>query len=126
MKLIEEYLLTLQEQFNPTVQLATIRSDMNEEWTECYDARCDRIDVSYERKFCKASCVLAAARSAAARVGGMIGQCNKAKNPESCLRQLRNAVEDFKQKAEKAREDQRDARAKAAEFRRKAAGGGAL
>lgn len=126
MKLIEEYLTVLQDQFNPSIQLATIRSDMNEEWTECYDARCDRIEVSYERKFCKSSCILAAARRAAAQVGGMIGQCNKAKNPESCLRQLRNAAEHFKKKAEKAKEDQRDARAKAAEFRRKAAGGGAL
>jgi len=126
MKLIEDYLLTLQEAFNPTVQLATIRSDMSENWTECYDARCDRIEVSYERKFCKSSCIVAAATRAASQVGALIGQCNKAKNPESCLRQLRNAAEDFKEKADKAREDQREARRKAAEFRRKAAGGGAL
>lgn len=120
---IEQYLTQLQEEFNPSIEIASIKSDMNEQWTDCFDTRCDRMDVSHERKECKAECIINAANRAASRISTLTGQCNEAKNPVSCLKTLRSAVEQLRDKVDKAREDQAKARDQEAKFRRKEAGG---
>lgn len=121
--ILENYLRQLQEDFNPRMEITSIKSDMNEEWTECFETRCERIEVSFEQKQCKAECIISAANRAATRIGTLTGQCNKAKNPVACLKTIRNAVEQLRDKVNQAREDQNEARRKEAEFRRKEAGG---
>lgn len=123
MDVIDKYLDTLLEQFNPNTEVAQIKADMNEEWTNCFDSRCARIEVNFDKQFCKASCVAAAASRAVNRISALKGACGAAKNPGSCLKKLDNNMKMLRNKVEKAREDQRKARAKAAEFRRKLATG---
>lgn len=123
MKIIDNYLTNLHEQFNPAIRIASVKGEMSEDWVNCFEARCERYQVSYEKKFCKANCIITSTRRAVARLGALRGQCNKAQHPESCLNQLESTIKSLNKKIEDAREDQRDAREKAAEFRRKEAGG---
>lgn len=123
MKQIDKHLNNLQEQFDGRVAATDIRGDFDNEWTNCYETRCQRqFENKYEKDFCKATCIMSAASASIARLNTVSGKCTTAENPNRCVSTLKTAIKSFQNKLVKAREAQNAARARMAEFRRKAAG----
>lgn len=123
MKQIDSYLNNLQEQFEGHIAAVDIRGDFNNDWTNCYETRCyKQFENKYERDFCKANCVMAAANQAIARLNAAKGKCTTAENPNRCIKSLDTAIKSFQNKLVKAREAQGAANARMAAFRAKATG----
>lgn len=122
---LDKYLSQLQEAkgFNASIAVTDVEGDFNDEWTDCYERRCyDRLENTYEIKFCKATCQITAANRAVARFEGIRAKCTTSTDPNRCLQTLKRAALRFKNKIDNYREAQDKARAKMANFRRNAAG----
>lgn len=122
---LDKYLNKLQEAkgFNANIAITDVEGDFNDEWTDCYERRCyDRLENTYEIKFCKATCQITAANRAITRFNGIRTRCTTSLEPTKCLERLKRAALRFKTKIDNYREAQDNARAKMAAFRRNAAG----
>lgn len=123
MKQIDKYLQVIQEQFDGRIASTDIKGDFNNEWTNCYEIKCNRqFENKYEKDYCKATCILTAVTGSIARLNSIKGKCTTSENPNRCISILDTAINSFKNKIITAREAQNSARAKMADFRRNAAG----
>jgi hypothetical protein len=120
---IDKYLNLLFEQFDASIAVTDIDGDFKDEWTDCYETRCHRrLENNYERRFCKATCQITAANRAITRLNGITGKCTTAPDPNRCIGVLKRAATRYQKRIDNFRESQDKARAKAAEFRRRATG----
>jgi len=118
MKKLDKYLTMLHEEFNARIAIADIEGDFNNDWTDCYEIKCQRkIENKYEKNFCKAQCYMSAANKAISRLNSIKGKCSAATNPNSCVSTLKTVVERFQKKMVNARSTQAKASAQMAKFK---------
>ncbi len=123
MKSVDKYLNKLNEQFDGHIAAVDIKGDFNNDWTNCYETRCyKQFENKYEKDYCKANCMMAAANQAIAKLGAAKGKCTTAENPNRCIKSLDTTIKSFQNKLVKAREAQTAANKKMAAFRAKTAG----
>lgn len=91
--LVDLKLDSLTEQFfMPSMETAKIKGQANVGWTDCYGRRCENVKDEYARDLCKEYCKRESAQDALGKVRGLLGFCNKAKNPKSCADSVRNTA----------------------------------
>lgn len=117
---ITDYIL--QEQFNPGPMIARVKGQMNVEWTDCYEDRCSGVE-SHEAKVCKSNCILLSITNAITKMARVRTQCNKSKNPSSCIDRVNNSIDMLRKKLNKERERRGKALDQWAEYRRRPTGG---
>ena len=91
--LVDIMLDNLNEQFfSPSMSTARIKGEANVGWTDCFNRRCNTLNNDIERDICKEQCRRDAATEALARVRGLLGDCQHAKNPMSCTKAINDTA----------------------------------
>jgi len=76
----------LNEQFfNPSMETARIKGQANLGWTDCFERRCEEEKDKFNSSLCKEYCKRDSAQEALGKTRGLVGFCNKAKNPKGCI-----------------------------------------
>jgi len=122
--LLDETLDVLSEDFSATLAIARVRGQKNLDWTDCYDAKCTRLENKYERDLCKETCHMKAVDRALARVVTLRSQCVETNNPKSCVKSVNASVESFRKKRTEIRNRISQISRKVAAYRRRTGGGG--
>jgi len=81
-----------EEFFQPSMETAKIKGGANTDWPNCYERRCANNKDDYARNICKEYCKREAAQDALGKVRGLLGFCNKAKNPKGCADSVRDTA----------------------------------
>ena len=120
--LLDGKLDMLSEVFSATLAIARVKGQKNLDWTDCYDARCVRVDNKYERDLCKESCHMQAVDKALARIIALRGQCVETNNPKMCVKSVNASLEVFRKKRTEIRNRISGITRKVAAYRRRTGG----
>ena len=87
-------IVVLNEQFfSPSMATARIKGEANVEWTGCFERRCESAKDKFARDICKEYCKRDSAQEALGKVRGLVGYCNKAKNPKGCIESVNRTAD---------------------------------
>ena len=111
------------EGFDASMEVSNALGHYNVNWTQCYNNRCSKIELSFDKDVCKQSCIISAASSSIAELSGVRSMCGENKRPAPCLKRLDKGIKKLRDKIAKARDKQRKSRDKKAEYLRKVGGG---
>jgi len=124
-KLIEQLvdIAVLNEQFfSPSMATARIKGEANVGWTDCFERRCDNQKDKFGRDICKEYCKRDSAQDALGKVRGLIGYCNKAKNPKSCADSVRKTADAWQNRISRIDDRIADLKRQLDKYKAKAAG----
>ena len=123
MTIIDKYLNIIYEQYMPSVAKAKIHGEFQNEWTTCYNSKCqEETENKYTRKYCKTVCQIKSLNNAINRLNIEIKNCVGTRDPNKCVNSLRNTISSYKDKITNAREMQDKISSKELQFRRQSIG----
>jgi len=92
--LVDVFLDNITEQaFNLSRETSRVKGEANVSWTSCADRRCNKVKNKFELRLCREYCKRDSASEALSRIRGLLGYCNRAKNPRSCVKSLRRTAD---------------------------------
>lgn len=120
MDILENYLDKIQQEFFvQSVAITNINGDFKNAWTECYNSRCADNENNYDRRYCKTNCEIIACQRAIASLNSQLPNCSGAKQSGRCIESIKNNIQKYRDKIQRARDTQDEISSKRAEYNRK-------